>query len=370
MAETDHPLKQLVAAFRQDFASWLLHVEVKEVTPRNVELLPATDPIRSDEVFYVTTATGNEAILHIEFQGPRSRKPMPLRVLEYLVRLSNEYPSLPLHSVVIYVGKGAGKDDRGKYHVPRLDGQSALTWRYEVIRLWEMEAEELLATGRVALLPLIGQTRISNPSAVLSEVLERVKNEPDTERRGRLLMAIGTLMEDKEVLAMLERMITVLEDELQLDTPFMQRLREAREEGRKEGISCGREEGREEGLSLGREEGLSLGREEGLSLGLKQGFSLGREEGHEEGREEGLALGTLETLRRDILDAVMVRFSPTEQECAQVEANLARIPDETRLRALFRAALKAENLALLLQENVLQTPGSGQNEHDITEQSQ
>jgi flagellar biosynthesis/type III secretory pathway protein FliH len=183
-------------------------------------------------------------------------------------------------------------------------------------------------------------------------------------------MAIGTLMEDKEVLAMLERMITVLEDELQLDTPFMQRLREAREEGRKEGISCGREEGREEGLSLGREEGLSLGREEGLSLGLKQGFSLGREEGHEEGREEGLALGTLETLRRDILDAVMVRFSPTEQECAQVEANLARIPDETRLRALFRAALKAENLALLLQENVLQTPGSGQNEHDITEQSQ
>lgn len=114
MAETDHPLKQLVAAFRQDFASWLLRVEVKEVTPRNVELLPATAPIRSDEVFYVTTTEGTEAILHIEFQGPRSRTPMPLRELEYLVRLANEYPTLPLHSVVIYVGKGDGKDDRGE----------------------------------------------------------------------------------------------------------------------------------------------------------------------------------------------------------------------------------------------------------------
>jgi predicted transposase YdaD len=360
MAETDNPLKQLVAAFRQDFASWLLHVEVKEVTPRNVELLPATDPIRSDAVFYVTTVEGKKAILHIEFQGARSRKPMSLRELEYLVRLANEYPTLPIHSVVIYVGKGAGKDDSGEYRVPRLDGKSALTWQYEVIRLWEMEAEELLATGKLALLPLIGQTRIGDPFAVLTEVLKRVKNVPDTERRGRLLMAIGTLMEDKEILAMLERMITVMEDELQLDTPFMQRLREAREEG----ISLGREEGislgREEGISLGREEGISLGRkegrEEGISLGRKEGreegISLGRKEGH----EEGISLGTLETLRRDILDAVMVRFSPTEQERSQIEATLARIPDETRLRTLFRTALRAESLSLFLQESMGKNP--------------
>jgi predicted transposase YdaD len=300
MAETDHPLKQLVAAFRQDFASWLLHVEVKEVTPRNIELLPATDPIRSDAVFYVTTVDGKKAILHIEFQGARSRKPMSLRELEYLVRLANEYPTLPIHSVVIYVGKGAGKGDSGEYRVPRLDGKSALTWQYEVIRLWEMEADELLATGKLALLPLIGQTRIGDPSAVLTEVLERVKNVPDTEKRGGLLMAIGTLMEDKEILAMLERMITVMEDELQLDTPFIQRLREA--------------------------------------------------------REEGISLGTLETLRHDILDVVMVRFSPTEQERSQIEATLARTPDETRLRTLFRTALRAESLPLFLQESMGKDP--------------
>jgi flagellar biosynthesis/type III secretory pathway protein FliH len=124
-----------------------------------------------------------------------------------------------------------------------------------------------------------------------------------------------------------------MEDELQLDTPFMQRLREAREEGR------------EEGLSLGREEGLSLGREEGLSL------------------------GTLATLRRDILDAVMVRFSPTEQECAQVETHLANMTDETRLRALFRAALRAENMELFLQD-LVQNRNGRQNGSDTTEQSQ
>jgi flagellar biosynthesis/type III secretory pathway protein FliH len=136
---------------------------------------------------------------------------------------------------------------------------------------------------------------------------------------------MGALMEDKEVLAMLERMIQVMEDELQLDTPFMQRLREAREEGR--------------------EEGLSLGREEGLSL------------------------GTLATLRRDILDAMMVRFSPTEQECAQVETHLATMTDETRLRALFRAALRAENMELFLQD-LVQNRNGRQNGSDTTEQSQ
>jgi hypothetical protein len=180
-----------------------------------------------------------------------------------------------------------------------------------------MKAEELLATGKLALLPLIGQTRIDNPSEVLTEVLERVKKEPDTSIRGRVLLAMGALMEDKEVLAMLEQMIQVMEDELQLDTPFMQRLREAREEG----------------------------------------------------REEGLSLGTLATLRRDILDAVMVRFSPTEQECAQVETHLATMTDETRLRALFRAALRAENMGLFLQD-LMQNRNGRQNGNNTTEQSQ
>jgi hypothetical protein len=38
MAELDSPLKQLVSAFIIDFAAWLLHADVREAHPLNVEL--------------------------------------------------------------------------------------------------------------------------------------------------------------------------------------------------------------------------------------------------------------------------------------------------------------------------------------------
>ena len=53
---------------------------------------------------------------------------------------------------------------RGDYHSGCPDSGLTLAWRYRVIRLWLMPAEELLALGRPALLTLIGQTRIAEPA--------------------------------------------------------------------------------------------------------------------------------------------------------------------------------------------------------------
>jgi hypothetical protein len=41
-----------------------------------------------------------------------------------------------MHSVVIYVGEGAGRDDNGQYTIYGLDSRMKLYWEYEVIRLW------------------------------------------------------------------------------------------------------------------------------------------------------------------------------------------------------------------------------------------
>jgi len=98
---------------------------------------------------------------------------MPWRMVGYLGKIAErelDYRHLeriPLCAAVLYVGEGAGVHDTGDYHIVCPDGGVTLAWRYRVIRLWQMPAEELLALGRPALLTLLGQTRIAEPARVI-----------------------------------------------------------------------------------------------------------------------------------------------------------------------------------------------------------
>ena len=238
MAATDHPLKRLVSLFIDEFAAWLLNSPVREARPLNVEL-PA-DLLATDQVFQVTLVDGRELVLHIEFQGRRSHQPMPWRMLEYMPRLAVTY-RLPLWSVVFYVGAGAGIEDTGRHEIQGPAAVAPLVWHYQVVRLWQMSAEDLLALDQPALLALVGQTRLERPAVVLPAVVARLRQVPDAEARARLLTALLALIPQEEIVTMVEKL---LEDDTLFDSPFLRRIRE---EGREEGREAGREEGREEG---------------------------------------------------------------------------------------------------------------------------
>ncbi|PDW00640.1 hypothetical protein [Candidatus Viridilinea mediisalina] len=107
MAKTDNPLKRLVNLAANDVAAWLLERPVREATTRSSNLVPPAQALDSDLVFFVTLEDGSEEILHLEFQGRGSDRPMPIRMLEYRTRLAATYPDMPVTSVVWYVG-GAG----------------------------------------------------------------------------------------------------------------------------------------------------------------------------------------------------------------------------------------------------------------------
>jgi predicted transposase YdaD len=281
MATTDSPLKHLVNAFITDFAAWLLQVPVREARPLNVEL-PATT-LAADQVFHVTLATGQPLLLHLEFQGLGSRPPLSWRMLEYMARLAYTH-RLAMRSVVFYVGRGAGADDTGHHQITDFDGTATLLWRYQVMRLWQMPAEELLALETPALLALVGQTRIDQPAVVLPAVVARLRSVPDAERRGRLLTALLALLPEEEMIAMVERLLE--HDALLLDTPYLRRIRE-------------------------------------------------------EGREEG----ALVMRRRDILQALELRFGHPEAVSRQVAEQLERITDEALLERLFAAAIRSGTAA-------------------------
>jgi hypothetical protein len=232
MAETDSLLKRLISTFILDFAGWLLGTAVQTARPLQSELPGST--VTVDQVFQVTLANGRELLLHFEFQGRRSHEPMQWRMLEYMPRLARLH-RLDLESVVLYIGRGAGVDDTGIYQVNGLDGTPVLAWRYRVIRLWQIHAEELMAARQVAPLALLGQTQIAQPEVILPEVVNRMRRVADEALRSHLLAALVALLPDEEMISMVDRLLEE-EDEWLLELPFQRRIRaEGHAEGRREG---------------------------------------------------------------------------------------------------------------------------------------
>jgi predicted transposase YdaD len=235
--------------------------------------------------------------LHIEFQGRSSERPMSLRMLDYISRLAQQEQG-NLCSVVFYVGDGAGVDDEGTHQVQCPAGDVTLSWRYHVIRLWQMRAEELLALDRPALLTLIGQTRIEEQKRVLPQAVETIQRTPDEGERIRLLAALIGLMRDEEVLKMTEQLMQAADRDLMLDTPFLRRIRE---EGRVEG----------------------------------------REEGRAEGQAEGLVKGLVES----ILDVMTTRLELSVPTYRRLERQISTITDAERLRGLLQVAAQVTDVA-------------------------
>jgi predicted transposase YdaD len=203
MASTDSPLKDLVETCILDFASWLLGAEVIAAQPLNTEL--AGQPVRVDQIYLVTLVDGRKVRLHIEFQGIRTHEPMSLRMLDYMTRQAKSDRTLHQHSAVFYVGEGAGADDTGQHQIDSPDGQPVLTWRYQVVHLWKMKAEELFAFNRLGLLVLVGQTQIDDPPEILPRVIQELKSIPDDAMRQRLLADLVALISDEEIISMVEK---------------------------------------------------------------------------------------------------------------------------------------------------------------------
>jgi hypothetical protein len=55
--------------------------------------------------------------------------------------------------------------------------------------------------------------------------------------------------------------------------------------------------------------------------------------------------GQLLTLRENILDAITLRFQPSESDYVALETSLARINEEQTLRTLFRQVMQAATIA-------------------------
>jgi hypothetical protein len=167
----------------------------------------------------------------------------------------------------------------------------ALSWNYNVIHLWRMSAEELLALNRRSLLPLVGLTRLQNPAETLPQVVAEIRAEPDGERQTLLLRQLIDLLQDEELSSMTEQRLT--------------------------------DEDLEE---------------------LKRFPALWRD--YQRIQQEAQTMQA----RKYILETLVTRFDPPVSDYRRVEEVISTVTDTDRLNALFRHALLATDLAEFARE--------------------
>lgn len=83
----DNACKYLAEKYPGVFVRWLLGIEAKNIRLLNTEL--NVDPIYVDSLLLLRIG---RQVLHLEFQTkPASKPPLPLRMLDYSVRLKRKY---------------------------------------------------------------------------------------------------------------------------------------------------------------------------------------------------------------------------------------------------------------------------------------
>ena len=168
----DNICKRLAAEYPSAFVHWLLAVDETDIQKLPTEL--SLEPIRADALYFLSQRT---QILHLEFQTePQSNPPLPLRMLDYFVRLYRQYGHA-IEQVVIFL-----KPTNSEAAFIEQFAAGNTMHRYRVIRLWEQDPAPLLANP--ALLPLAVLAQTDSPAALLEQVAARVEliNKPQQQR--------------------------------------------------------------------------------------------------------------------------------------------------------------------------------------------
>jgi predicted transposase/invertase (TIGR01784 family) len=176
----DNICKFLAETYSRDFASWLLvePIELTLLSPSELSL----EPIRADALILLESA---EIILHLEFQTEPDES-MPFRMLDYRTRVYRRFPRKTLRQVVIYLREtGSEFVYQTSFNLPNTRHE------FEVIRLWEVPAEELLEfTG---LLPFVTLGRTANRAETLREVAEVIEEIGERQQRNNVAAATSIL---------------------------------------------------------------------------------------------------------------------------------------------------------------------------------
>ncbi len=228
----DSILKFWIDEYTQPILSWLLNTPVEE----KVEILKTelnVEPIRADGVFFLQLG---QKIIHLEFQtNPQSDPPLPLRMLDYWVRLYRLYQQeKEIEQVIIFLQPTTSE----KVFEDSFQVGNTLH-RYRVIRIWEWDPNSLLSQPE--LLPLAVLAKSEQPSRLLSQVAEQIDRIENKRKQSNIAACVELLAGinySEELIAMY-----LQEDLLKESVIYKKIINEGIQQGVQQGIQQGEQQG-------------------------------------------------------------------------------------------------------------------------------
>lgn len=143
-----------------------------EVVLHPIEREIAGPALRADQLFRYTD--GGEWVAHFEFES-RLTAVMPGRIVRYQKVIRLEYPDVEVNSVVFVLRPG-GCPEAGAYQHREGRISPVVEVRYQLVRVWELDAADLLQRGDPALLPIAVLMKTTHDQ--LHEIARRVAGDP------------------------------------------------------------------------------------------------------------------------------------------------------------------------------------------------
>jgi predicted transposase/invertase (TIGR01784 family) len=217
----DNTCKYLAENYPEDLLRWVFNRQLKNIKILNTEI--NQEPIQADALVLLQT---DNRIIHLEFQTlPYAEPPMPLRMLDYKVRLTRQY-NCEIEQVVIFL-----KSTTSRLAFQQEYRDSHTVHSYRVIRMWEQDPSSLLATP--ALLPLATLAASNSPENLLRQVAQEVARIADDTQRQNLYACadiLAGLRFDKGLIRQLFR-----EDIMRESVTYQDILQKGVQQGRQEG---------------------------------------------------------------------------------------------------------------------------------------
>jgi predicted transposase/invertase (TIGR01784 family) len=217
----DNCCKLLAEKYPEQFATWLLGEPTSTVEVLKTEL--PIEPIRADSVILLQM---QRQILHIEFQVKlESEPPLPLRFLDYWVRLYRLYRVPIVQVLVLLRPPAAGTEIESAFVL------GTTRHEYKVVKLWEQDPAIFL--NNPALLPLASLAATASSEDLLERTATEVgKIESESLRReisGYAQLMAG-LRFDKKLIYQVFR-----EDMMRESVIYQDILQQGEQKGRQEG---------------------------------------------------------------------------------------------------------------------------------------
>ena len=216
----DNICKLLAENFPADFASWILGSPILLTKIEPSEL--SAEPIRADSLIFLESS---DIILHLEFQTTTDEN-MPLRMLDYWVRIRRRFPAKQIHQTVIYL-----KPTNSPLAYQNIFISNQTQHPFNTIRLWEQPTETF--QQYLGLLPFITLSQTDDPEKALRQAAQQIETITDKDIQANIAAATfiisGLTLNQEIIQRILRRKI------MQESVTYQLLVREGLEQGRVEG---------------------------------------------------------------------------------------------------------------------------------------